>query len=245
MSRLMSRLMFQFIFFVRCRVLVFFVFSALFACLAINNALDPMDEKRFDPAFFVFLTIAVVLAFFPVRQYSFERKLEMAVEQLTHRYGVSVTCQSRLGSLFHRNKLGYVRTDDYEIRLRPDICSTLRSYIANPEQANRQAIADYDAVLALHVLTHEAMHINQEYDEVKADCQAYQRNHKMAEHLGVAAKSAAQSAIVIHRFRNTQHPYYSKQCEPMRALDEKLAGAVWLAPDNEAQSSNAMPNSDN
>ena len=126
-----------------------------------------------------------------------------------------------------------MRRGDYEINLRPDICRHLRHYISDPNEANKQALRDYDRVMALHVLTHEAMHINQEYDEVKADCQAYQRNHKMAEHLGVAPRLAAQSAIVIHRFRAPRHPYYSNQCEPDRALDEKLAGAVWHGPDNE------------
>ena len=213
------------------RVMVFIFLSAVFVFLAVHHALYPPGDKRFDSAFFIFLLVAAIIAIFPLRQYFFEAKLVAAVEKLTHRYGVAVTCQSRLGSFFHYNKLGYVRRGDYEINLRPDMCSHLRSYIGDPNDANKQALRDYDRVMALHVLTHEAMHINQEYDEVKADCQAYQRNHKMAEHLGVTARVAAQSAIVIHRFRSDRHPYYSNQCEPGRALDEKLAGAVWRGPD--------------
>lgn len=208
------------------------VLSAFFAVMAVRGALNPLGEKRFDSFFWVMTVFAVGLAVLPIRQALFEAKLETAVEKLTHRYGVSVICHSRLGSFFHWNKLGYVKLADNAIHLRPDMCSELRRYIADPAEANKTAIRHYDTVLSLHVLTHEAMHVNQEYNEVKADCQAYQRNHKMAVHLGVKPKLAAQSAIVIHRFRRPHHPYYSTQCEPGSALDEKLIGAVWRGPDN-------------
>ena len=163
----------------------------------------------------------------------FEKKLEQATERFTKFYGVNVICQSRFGSFFHWNKLGFVVMGSAEINLRPDVCSGLASYLRDPATANKAAISDYDnSVMPLHVLTHEAMHVKHEYNEVKADCQAYQRNHKMAEYLGATPRQAAQSAIVIHRFRRQHHPYYSTQCEPGQALDEKLRGAVWRGPDN-------------
>ena len=211
-------------------LMVLLFLSFLLVCLALHHACYPIAEKRFDSAFFMLLAFALIAAVFPTRQFLLERKLAMAVEELTHRYGVTVTCQSLLGSFFHYNKLGYVQTGKHEIRLRPDICRHLRRYMRDHDDANRQALRDYDRVMALHVLTHEAMHINQEYDEVKADCQAYQRNHKMAAHLGVAPARAAQSAILIHRLRHQHHPYYSAHCEPGQALDEKLTGAVWHGP---------------
>lgn len=211
--------------------MIFLVLSAFLAFLSLYHAAYPPGGKRFDSAFFICLLLACGLTVFPLRQYFFEVKLAAAVEKLTHRYGVAVSCRSRLGILFHSNKLGYVRRGKHEIKLRPDICSHLRRYINDPREANKKAIGDYEHVMALHVLTHEAMHINQEYDEMRADCQAFQRNHKMAEYLGVAPPLAAQSAILIHRFRNMHHPYYSAQCEPGRALDEKLRDAIWRGPD--------------
>lgn len=204
--------------------------SFLLACLALHHACHPISARRFDSAFFMLLILALIIAAFPTRQFLFERKLAVAVEKLTRRDGVSVTCQSLLGSFFHYNKLGYVQRGKHEIRLRPDICKYLRRYMGDAHAVNKRAVKDYDGLMAVHVLTHEAMHINQEYDEVKADCQAYQRNHKMAEYLGVAPRRAAQSAILIHRLRNQHHPYYSSHCEPGRALDEKLRGAVWHGP---------------
>ncbi len=212
--------------------MVFIVLSGFFAIMAVRGALNPLGEKRFDSFFWMMLLFAVGAAILPLRQALFEAKMEAAVEKLTHRYGVQVICHSRLGSFFHWNKLGYVKRGENAIHLRPDMCSELRSYIADPDEANKSAIRHYDTVLALHVLTHEAMHVNQEYNEVKADCQAYQRNHKMAQHLGIAPDKAAQSAIVIHRFRRPHHPYYSTQCEPGGGLDEQLIGAVWRGPDN-------------
>lgn len=212
--------------------MIFILLSAFFAIMAVRGALNPLGEKRFDAFFWIMLVCATGFAVLPLRQALFEARLETAVEKLTHRYGVSVICHSRLGSFFHWNKLGYVSVGDNAIHLRPDMCSELRRYISDPAEANKIAIRHYDRVLSLHVLTHEAMHVAQEYNEVKADCQAYQRNHKMAALLGVEEKLAAQSAIVIHRFRREHHPYYSPQCEPGRALDEGLIGAVWRGPEN-------------
>ena len=208
--------------------MLFIILSAFFAIMAGRGAFFPIGAKRFDSFFWVMTLLAVGMAIWPLRQAMFEAHLETAVEKLTHRYGVEVVCHSRLGSFFTWSKLGYVEIADNAIHLRPDMCSGLRRYISDPVKANETAIGNYDIVLSLHVLTHEAMHVNQEYNEVKADCQAYQRNHKMAELLGVKPQLAAQSAIVIHRFRRPHHPYYSTACEPGQDLDEGLAGAVWL-----------------
>ena len=90
--------------------------------LAAHHAVYAPGDKRFDSAFFMFLLVAIILAIFPVRQFFFEAKLVAAVEKLTHRYGVAVSCQSRLGGFFHYYKLGYMRRGDYEINLRPDMC---------------------------------------------------------------------------------------------------------------------------
>ena len=78
-------------------------------------------------------------------------------------------------------------------------------------------------------MTHETMHVDEIYDEIRADCRAFQLNHKMAELLGVETRLATQSAIVAHRFRSKRHPYYSPHCEPGGALDEKIPAAVWMA----------------
>jgi len=212
--------------------MVFMVLSGFFTIMAVRGALNPLGEKRFDSFFWMMLLFAGLAATPPVRQALFEAKMERAVEKITQSYGVQVICHSRLGSFFHWNKLGYVVRGENAIHLRPDMCSELRNYVSDPDAANKAALRHYDTVLALHVLTHEAMHVKREYNEVKADCQAYQRNHKMAEYLGATPRQAAQSAIVIHRFRRQHHPYYSTQCEPGQALDEKLRGAVWRGPDN-------------
>jgi len=72
------------------------------------------------------------------------------------------------------------------------------------------------------------MHAAGEFNEELADCQAFQRNHRVAMLLGVPNELAAKNAIDIHRTRSNRHPYYSSRCEPGKDLDEKLYDAVWL-----------------
>ena len=199
-------------------------------CICLSVAISPpKGHWRFGRTFFLSLLSAGILAYFPIQQYMFEKKLEKATERFTKFYGVNVICQSRFGSFFHWNKLGFVVMGSAEINLRPDVCSGLASYLRDPATANKAAISDYDnSVMPLHVLTHEAMHVMGVYDEVETDCKAFQRNHRMAELLGVETGLARQSAIVIHRFRSPRHPYYSPQCEPGTPMDDRLADAVWV-----------------
>ena len=78
------------------------------------------------------------------------------------------------------------------------------------------------------MLTHEAMHIAGEFNEQRADCGAFQRNHVTASLLGVPTAVATRNAIDVHRKRPTHNPkYYSVECRPGGDLDERLPGAVW------------------
>ena len=81
-------------------LMILLFLSFLLACLALHHACHPISAQRFDSAFFMLLVLALIIAAFPTRQFLFERKLAVAVEKLTQRDGVSVTCQSLLGSFF-------------------------------------------------------------------------------------------------------------------------------------------------
>ena len=197
--------------------------------MALKGVLKPFGESRFDSYVAMMLIFASICAAIPLRHAMFEWKLAAAAEKLIARDNIAVTCLSRFGGLWHWNYAGYVYRGSQEINLQGYVCEDLRDYLWDPDKANAQAINDTKLVFALHVMTHETMHVDDIYDEIRADCRAFQLNHKMAELLGVETRLAAQSAIVVHRFRSKRHPYYSPQCEPGGALDENIPAAVWMA----------------
>ena len=200
-----------------------------FLYMALKGILNPFGESRFDSYVAMMLIFATICAGIPLRHAMFEWKLAAAAEKLIARDNIAVTCLSRFGGLWHWNAAGYVYRGSQEINLQGYVCEDLRDYLWDPGKANAQAINDTKLVFALHVMTHETMHVDDIYDEIRADCRAFQLNHKMAELLGVETRLAAQSAIVAHRFRSKRHPYYSPHCEPGGALDEKIPAAVWMA----------------
>ncbi len=199
-----------------------------FLYMAIKGILNPFHENRFDSYVIMMLIFATICAGIPLRHAMFEWKLADAAEELIARDNIAVTCLSRFGGILHWNAAGYVYRGSQEINMQAYVCEDLRDYLWDPEAANSEAVRDTKLVFALHVLTHETMHVDEIYDEIHADCRAFQLNHRMAEILGVEKNVAAQTAIVAHRFRSKRHPYYSPHCEPDGAYDERLPGAVWI-----------------
>lgn len=202
------------------------LFSIGFAFLAIKGALGPKIEgSRFDAYFFIMLGLSLLCAVFPIRQELFESKMAHATEQLLEMDDVEVYCQSFFDTFYNRiGVAGFVYRGGKKIFLEPRTCDNMKAFLGDPENANiRQAYA-------LKTLTHEAMHIGGEYNEIKTDCMAFQRNHRMAELLGVPTWLAEKTARNLHRQRSPRHPYYSEECEPGRALDENLPDAIWIGP---------------
>ena len=209
--------------------MLLFLACLFFLYMALKGVLNPFGESRFDSYVAMMLIFATICAGIPLRHAMFEWKLAAASEKLIARDNIAVTCLSRFGGLWHWNYAGYVYRGSQEINLQGYVCEDLRDYLWDPDKANAQAINDTKLVFALHVMTHETMHVDDIYDEIRADCRAFQLNHKMAELLGFETRLAAQSAIVVHRFRSKRHPYYSPHCEPGGALDEHIPAAVWMA----------------
>lgn len=198
------------------------VLSFVFLLMLLRNLLGPnITGNRFDLYFYVVLTLTVVTAYFPIQHSLFQRDLANASAQLLNTKNVYVNCNSTFDSIFHLGMAGFVYRGSKEINLEVRTCSELKEYLAAPQAASSQQL------YALHVLTHEAMHVAGEYNEILTDCKAFQRNHRMAKLLGVSDVIAEQNAIDIHKYRSVRHPYYSTECEPGTSMDEKLADAVW------------------
>lgn len=200
---------------------ILIIVSIIFLGLAIKSLFGEQMGSRFDAYFFFMLALSLAAAYLPVRHTMFEYKLEDAAERLINYDRVYVHCQSNFDSLYNLSWAGFVYRGTEKIELEVRTCDDLKAYLDHPATASRREL------YALHVLTHETMHVAKEFNEIKADCQAFQRNHRTAMILGVPGNIAIQNAIEIHQNRSPRHPYYSAECRPGGELDEKLEDAVW------------------
>jgi hypothetical protein len=81
--------------------------------------------------------------------------------------------------------------------------------------------------VAVHVLTHEAMHLSGRLNEAAAECAAVQRDAHTARLLGAPDELAA--AYWRNLYPLMPDGYRSADCRPGGPLDEGLADAPWLA----------------
>ncbi|HEV3463330.1 MAG TPA: hypothetical protein VG846_05035 [Actinomycetota bacterium] len=146
---------------------------------------------------------------------------------------VAVRCQSFGGAFVDAGpELGYVRwradgSPEPWTLIKRDQCRHLAAYARSDKRRPTR-----DQVVAVHVLTHEAMHLSGRLDEAAAECAAVQRDAHTARLLGARPGDAAELAATYWRNIYPLMPdgYRSGDCRPGGPLDEGLADAPWLAP---------------
>jgi hypothetical protein len=160
-----------------------------------------------------------------------ERRLAAVATSLVGT-GVRVHCQS-FGEAFVDAgiELGYVRylpdgTPERSTLIKRDQCRDLAAYQRSDKGDPSQA-----QVVAVHVLTHEAMHMAGIADEARAECAAVQRDALTARLLGAVAADARTLAA---RYWQAVYPsmpdgYRSGECGPGGRLDEGRPDAPWAA----------------
>jgi hypothetical protein len=84
-------------------------------------------------------------------------------------------------------------------------------------------------MIAVHVLTHEAMHMSGAADEAETECEAMQRDARMARLLGAALSDAR---YLASWYWQTVYPrmspeYRSDECGPGQAFDAGLPDPPW------------------
>jgi hypothetical protein len=145
---------------------------------------------------------------------------------------VAVRCQSFGGAFVDAGpELGYVRWQadgkpEPWTLIKRDQCRHLAAYARSDKRRPSR-----DQVVAVHVLTHEAMHLSGRLDEAATECAAVQRDAQTARLLGAPDAAAAELAAT---YWSTIYPlmpdgYRSSDCRPGGSLDEGLADAPWLA----------------
>lgn len=143
---------------------------------------------------------------------------------------VRVGCQT-LGSAFvdAGAELGYVRyppdgTPEPRTLIKRDQCRDLAAYLRSSKHQ-----PSLRQVVAVHVLTHESMHMGGITDEARAECAAMQRDARAARLLGAGGADARDLALSYWRTIYPRMPedYRSADCAPDRVLDEHLPDAPW------------------
>ncbi len=206
------------------------VLAAVIVVRWMNRRVDWLGRIAPFPKLGVGFSLALALCFgIPLAVESWvEHQLEGAASHIAGG-PVQVSCQS-LGQAFVDlgPELGYVAWGpdgvperSTLIKFRP--CGNLRAWLGST-----RANPSLDQVIAVHVVTHETMHMVGLTNEAHAECAAVQRDAAMAEALGASPAEARDLALrywteVYPRLRDG----YVGGCGPGGSYDERLPGAPW------------------
>jgi hypothetical protein len=103
-------------------------------------------------------------------------------------------------------------------------CADLKHYYSGD-----QAHPTPNEVIAVHVLTHESMHMRGQPDEAMAECEAMQRDAETAQLLGATPQEGLELARAywLEDYPNMPDAYRSDDCRLNGALDEHLPDPPW------------------
>jgi hypothetical protein len=207
------------------------VAAAVVAARWYAGRVDELGRRRGFPVVGVVLlaVLSVGAATAGVLRARQERRLAAVASELAGRR-VAVRCQALGGAFVGAGvELGYVRwradgtPEDWTV-LKREACRDLAAYVRGGGRRPSRA-----QVLAVHVLTHEAMHLAGHTDESVAECAAVQRDARTARLLGARPGEALALAASYWRTVYPAMPggYRAAACRPGGAMDEHLPDAPW------------------
>lgn len=175
--------------------------------------------------------LACVAAYPAIARHREESRLARAASTIA---GVKVTvvCQTLSGALVDAGaEAGFVRwqadgTPEHIAHIKWDQCKDLRHYLRSGKRHPSTA-----ELIAVHVLTHEAVHTSGVKDEARTECKAVQRDGQMARLLGASDAGAQALAWGYWKtiYPNMPDDYRDGGCGPGGTLDEALPTSPWLA----------------
>lgn len=192
---------------------------------------DELGRPRDLPVWSVSaLVVVALLAAVPSahRRVQERRLAHVALVLVGHR--VAVHCQSGAAAFVDAgSELGWVPFDaagrpEPRTLIKRDQCRFLERY-----RSGDHAHPTRDEVVAVHVLTHEAMHMRGSAVESAAECEAVQRDAVTAQELGASPAEAHALAVDywLHVYPRMPDDYWTRDCGPGRPLDEGLTTAPW------------------
>ena len=192
---------------------------------------DALGRRRAFPAWTTMLLVvlAVALAVPGAQRRIEEHRLESVASRLIG-HDVTVDCQTTAAAFVDVGaELGFVRygadgVPEARTLLKREPCRALRRYLGSDKARPSQ-----EQVVAVHVLTHEAMHMRGETSEAVAECQAVQRDARTAVMLGASAEQGRALAVAYWHgvYPRLPDDYRTGECSPGGPLDEGLDTAPW------------------
>ena len=146
---------------------------------------------------------------------------------------VDVHCQS-FGEAFTDvgAELGYVKwgpdgVPERHTLIKRDQCGDLSDYLSSDKDTPTR-----DQVVAVHILSHETVHMMGEKNEAVTECLAMQRNAEMAQALGASPEHARALAAAYWEdvYPSMPDDYRSNECGPGLNLDAGLPDPPWVGP---------------
>lgn len=177
----------------------------------------------------VLIVLAVLAATPGVVRFQLEHRLSAVASTVAGR-AVTVRCQP-LGDSFIDTgaELGYVQYAydgtpvDWTLIKRAQ-CNDIADYLHSDKRK-----PSVSQVLAVHVLTHEVMHLASITNEAEAECMAVQRDAAVARQLGASPQQAAALAAAYYLgiYPHLQSDYWSPECRVGGEWDEGTDDAPW------------------
>lgn len=192
---------------------------SLIAWYRVATRRDDIDGRGFRLVVAGVVTVlAFIAGYVEVAHHLRQQLATEALEVISDVDGIHADCERFTEELFNLTQYqGYVYYDGSNVvHLRRNICHDLWHY-AHGGQANPTE----GQTIAVHVVTHEAMHINGVREEAVAECIAVQINHFVAEKLGA---TPAQARELQRRYYLLYYPrqrdyYISYECREGGDLD--------------------------
>ena len=179
-----------------------------------------------------YVTLAVVLMLLVPAMWTEIRWLRVqaaattAVQQLTGNPSARVQCQRALGTfLWAGADLGRVEWDEPDRAwLTLETCQHLGSWYRSDHSAPA-----LDEAIAVHVLSHEAMHVDGDRNEATTECRALQHDARTVVLLGGTAEqgSALAERIATEVYPTMSDEYRSSECRSGGPLDLTPGDASW------------------
>lgn len=195
------------------------------------NRYDRLGRPRRFPSISVGLLVvlAVVLATPTILRHREEAKLDKVASILVGA-PATVHCQT-FGQTFTdtTGDLGYVKFDadgvpQHHTTIMRGPCADLKHYYDGD-----QLHPSRDEIVAVHVLTHESMHMRGQPVEALAECEAMQRDAETAQLLGASPTEAIELARAywLQVYPLMSPTYQSSDCTAGGSLDEHLPDPPW------------------
>jgi hypothetical protein len=192
---------------------------------------DTLGRRRSFPVIgtAVPLVVAVAAGVPVLRHAQLEARLAAVASTLVGHH-VTVRCETLTQAWTDAHpEAGYVWFDAAgrpatSATLTSSTCDDLKAWLGSDRQH-----PSLSEIVAVHVLTHESMHMSGWRDEAKAECAAVQRDARTAVLLGATPEKGSALAVAYWReiYPDLTDAYRTADCAAGGADDEGLPDAPW------------------